>query len=349
MEKYLFVPKFSLEPERICFYNQVINLEKERNDQILRENDYFRPVHDFVNTYSNPIVKKDSHNFKLSANATRTLKRKINWLYYLARSKSVTTYTGKKIYNFKISFITLTLPSPQRTPTHEVTSDLFNQFMTEIRQRTKIENYVWRLEFQKNGNVHYHIVSDMYLDYFLILRIWNRILKKANYIKSYTRKHENLSLHQYNDLYNQNRKIPFAKMAERYAKGKAEKWNQPNTVDVKNVTKGRAVQSYIAKYFTKSEKTGIKCNPLDTPENSKSIRLWFCSRSLSKLETITDFCESFEYDIRGIVETCKNVKTWTMDYAYLLFFRMQNLERDAYQIVNSILRNYAKSQEYSPG
>src|SRR5690606_40476869 len=93
-----------------------------------------------------------------------------------------------------IGFITLTLPSKQKDPTKFITNNLFNQFLTEIRQRTKMENYVWRLEFQKNKNVHYHIVTDTYIDYHLVLKIWNRILDNYGYIKPYTEKHNKLSL-----------------------------------------------------------------------------------------------------------------------------------------------------------
>src|SRR3546814_12525138 len=96
----------------------------------------------------------------MSTNAYRTLRKKINWLYYLAKSKHVRTISGKEIYNFKIGFITLTLPSKQRTCTKEVTNSLFNTLLTELRTTCELQNYVWRLEFQKNGHVNYHSRSE---------------------------------------------------------------------------------------------------------------------------------------------------------------------------------------------
>src|SRR5690606_11900021 len=190
------------------------------------------------NSKSLDNLKDNNHNFRISQSAKKNLKNKINWLYYLSKSKRVKTYSGKEIYNFKIGFITLTLPSKQKDPTKFITNNLFNQFLTEIRQRTKMENYVWRLEFQKNKNVHYHIV----------MKIWNLILDNYGYIKPYTEKHNKLSLRDYNSMYNSNDKIAFEVMAKRYAKGKKENWSNPPTVDCKSVITNKSIAFYISKY-----------------------------------------------------------------------------------------------------
>ena len=167
-DKYLFMPCFSMVPNQISTFNKVFY----RNPDTQQLSTH----HDFKNKRSNNWsestktnkINKSFHGFELSDNAFRTLKRKINWLFYLSKSKSITTYSGKKIYNFKCAFLTFTLPSTQIEPTKEVTSKYFNQLLTELRDRSKLTNYVWRLEFQKNGNVHYHLVTDTYLDYFWV-------------------------------------------------------------------------------------------------------------------------------------------------------------------------------------
>src|SRR5690606_12361768 len=62
-----------------------------------------------VSINENSTITRSHHNFTISENANRTLRNKINWLYYLAKSKQIKTYNGKSIFNFKIGFITLTL------------------------------------------------------------------------------------------------------------------------------------------------------------------------------------------------------------------------------------------------
>lgn len=337
-DRFIILPSFALEPNKLSTFNRIFDKNRMRPDgsyvQRKREN--------------NNIVRS-SHNFNISDNAYRSLKRKINWLYYLAKSQHVKTYNGKDIYNFKIGFHTFTLPSSQRHSTKEITQNLFNQMLTELRQRTKMKNYVWRLEFQKNTNVHFHLVTDVYIDYFLVQSIWNRILLKAGYIAEYKAKFSNLSLSEYNKLTNANGKTDFSIIAKRYAKGCAQNWENPNTVDSKSVTNRKNIANYISKYFGKNPSNKSIYNALDTAENSANLRLWFCSRSLSKLNSVTDFCEAYEIDLFSIITNIKNVRTKVFKYARLFYFEFKNCVEFQHKILHGILRDYATKQGYFNG
>lgn len=358
-DPYIVLPCFSLEPNKLASFNRVFRksqLKKEWEISQKLENDIdgsfamelaeTRKKNEFYQTKK--TIKRVFHNFSLSDNAHRTLKRKINWLFYMAKSKQIKTYNGKAIFNFKVAFVTLTLPATQKTSTKDITSTLFNQFLTEVRQRTKMENYVWRLEFQKNGNVHYHLVTDTYLDYFFLLPIWNRLLSKAGYIQEYSAKHKNMSLAQYNQAYNNQGKTPFETMAKRYALGCKNKWEQPNTIDVKSVISKKSIANYISKYFSKNPDGGSICNVLDNEENSKSLRLWFCSRSLSKLESITDYCEAVKYDIFAMVKDIPKVKEYVAKYARMFYFEIFNVVGEVRIFIEKLLKSYALEKNYSP-
>lgn len=348
MRDLVFMPSFSLQPNKVVSYNSIFVRDK-KNETLkgIKENLKTKAVK-FSNVLESNQIKRTSHNFTLSDNANRTLKKKISWLYYLAKSKQVKTYNGNSIFNFKIGFITLTLPSKQKTPTIQCNSDLLNVFLTEIRTRTKMENYVWRLEFQKNGNVHYHIVTDTYLDYFFVLKVWNKILKNNGYIDDFKSKMEKLSLSDYNRIYNNENKKDYSQIVKQYAKGKSEKWEQPNSVDVKSVISNKAISNYISKYFAKDSKHGTIKNDLDTDENSKNLRLWFCSRSLSKLNAISDFCEAVSYDIFAIVSWCKETKKVIGKYATSIYFEMKNFHPTARKWIEMILKKYANDNDYVP-
>lgn len=345
---YIFLPSFSLLPNQITSFNSVFIRNKKEGT--------IRSIHDVNNKYKNIIetdkkestVKKQFHNYSISNNAYRNLKRKINWLYYLAKSKKIKTYSGKEIFNYKISFITLTLPSKQLTPTIEVTKQLLNPFLTEIKQRTNMDNYVWRLEFQKNGNVHYHLVTDTYIDYYIIRKIWNRLLESKGYIKTYRNKMQKLSLSDYVKTYDENSKILYADIVKNYARNKRENWSNPPSVDVKSVISNKAIANYISKYFSKESNDNPICNDLDNEENSKSIRLWFCSRSLSKLKTVSDFCEAVPFDIFSIVSYCSDTKKIIGKYWTVILFELKNFSSSARKWIEMILKDYSKRMGYSP-
>lgn len=296
----------------------------------------------------NSTVKRSHHNFTISENANRTLRNKINWLYYLSKSKQIKTYNGKSIFNFKIGFITLTLPSKQQHPTNYITKELLNTFLTEIRQRTKMENYVWRLEFQSNGNVHYHLVTDTYIDYHLCQKVWNKILAYHGYIQPYSDKMNKLSLTDYNNLYNKNSKIEYPEIVKRYARGKRENWQNPNSVDVKPVISNKAIANYISKYFSKESKSGVNKNELDNDDNSKSMRLWFCSRSLSKLKSVSNFVDAVEYDIESLMSYCSEKRTVFLKYTKVIYYNLKAFTHDARRWIETILRNYAYKTDYRP-
>lgn len=343
---YNFIPTFSLQPNKIVAYNTVqkFNSYKNEYENVTKGNKTF---FDFESgTFiKNQIIRKP-HNFTISDNAYRTLQSKINWLYYLAKSKTVTTGKQKVITNHKISFITLTLPSKQKSCTSDITSRLLNQFLTEIRGRFGMENYVWRLEFQKNGNVHYHIVTDTYIPYVTIKSIWNRTIQKDFYISDYQSKMKSLSIQDYHKLYNYGNKVTFSENAKRYAKGIQENWLNPPTVDVKSVISNKSIAGYLAKYFAKDSQSNSICNEHDTPENSKSLRLWFCSRSLSKLNKISEYIEAYEHKIFDIIQHSKTIDKFKTKYATIINFEIRSMVGDARKWIDFILKSYAFNLNY---
>lgn len=292
-------------------------------------------------------VKKQFHGFKISSQAQKNLIDKVHWLYHLAKSRYVKTYSGKEIYNFKINFVTLTLPSKQVHPTSTITNECFNQFLTEIRQRTKFENYVWRLEFQQNGNVHYHIITDTYLDYFFVQKIWNRIINKLGYVEAFSQSMKGLSLNQYFSKYGNDDPNKFGLMAKRYAKGVSEKWQNPPSVDVKNCTSEKSIGAYISKYFSKSKPQNPIFNELDNEENSFSLRLWFCSRSLSKLKGVVDYIETMDFRPDILVQFAEGCRIFYHRYATIFYINLSKMSNYVKGCLYPYFREYATSVGYN--
>lgn len=342
------IPTFSLNPTSLSLYNSRFlrnssgKLEKSKLTESQKKDS-------LKNIYGDNFqVEKRFHNFKISEQSHKSIMQKINWLYFLAKSKSVKTLSGKEIYNFKINFITLTLPAMQEHPTAEITTNCLNQFLTELKKIYKIENLVWRLEFQANGNVHYHIVTDTYIDYYVVLKHWNRVINKLGYVDRYAEKHSKMSLNEYVNTYNKGGKVDFATMKNRYIKGRSFNWKVPNSVDVKCVTSGKQIAFYISKYFSKKEKSGAICNKLDTKENSMGLRLWFCTRSLSKLKKIRDFIPAFDIDLLSIVLKCKKIFKCVHEYCTTYFYDFSELENSGKAVLSRIMRDYALGLGYKP-
>lgn len=345
--QYIFQPKFSLKPSKVVLFNEVSYYDDTSENMISCSGRKSSLMNNSSNEETPIALVRKFHNWHISKNAHKTIQEKIEWMYLLAKSKYVKTYSGKEIFNFKINFITLTLPSTQVHPTSEITGTCFNQFLTEIRQRTHMENYVWRLEFQQNGNVHYHIVTDMYVDYFLIQKIWNRIINKLGYVDTFQQKFSSMTFADYRKNSHFNDDITLQKLSGRYAKGVRENWTNPPTVDVKICSSNKAIAYYISKYFSKKGKELCKCNPLDNEENSFALRLWFCSRSLSKLKSICEYVGGASENWHQILLLASDTRNVILDYANCVFFELGKLANCLKEVLYPLFRNYAKSMQYS--
>lgn len=194
----------------------------------------------------NLAKKKSSVN--LSASSRRNIRDSIFSMYQLSKPRTVKTPAGKFIYNFRQSFITLTLPSEQRHSDVELKKAL-NHFLTNVRRAFKIENYVWKAELQKNDNIHFHISLDKYVHFQAIRYYWLLAIKPLGYIDKYAQKFSKMSLREYAEY----RGLSIQEARNAYAQGVRSRWQSPNCVDVSAVTTASSVSNYLSKYFAKNE------------------------------------------------------------------------------------------------
>ena len=122
--------------------------------------------------------KNNKPKRNLSFKGRRRVQNSINWLLYYAKDKRIYNEKRGKYFNFKINFITLTLPTLQFHTDNTIKSKALNSFLTYLRKHFGLNNYIWRAECQSNGNIHFHIATDTYIPWFIIRSTWNRQLRK---------------------------------------------------------------------------------------------------------------------------------------------------------------------------
>lgn len=169
-------------------------------------------------------LKDNKHKGKVSAKSMKEIKNAVNWLIASAKYKRVYHKPTKKMYYFKVNFITLTLPDTYETITDKIfKEELLNPVLTLLRQRYGLNNYVWKMELQENGKLHAHLTTDSFIHWSDLRRVWNRRLIKCGY------------MHRFKDTYGH---------------------SDPNSTDVHAVHKVNDVAAYIAKYLSKAETSG---------------------------------------------------------------------------------------------
>lgn len=218
-------------------------------------------------------LKENKPNPQLSEKARRRLINSVNWLIASAKKKRVFSKQKNKNFFFKVNFLTLTIPYSDKMPSDSfLKNKILHNFINTMMYRHNLRNYVWRAETQANGSIHFHFITDTFMDWNSVKEVWNRILLKNNLLTYYQKKHSNMSVEEYISEYSKNGNVTTDQLIMRYKKGVSENWVQPNSTDIHAVYKVRDIGAYVSKYMSKNEEERRAVNG----------RLWSCSYSISR-------------------------------------------------------------------
>ena len=306
--------KYSISPDYIVKYwcrknENIIRTEKEKK----------------VVTISEESKKNLNVGYKrgndLSSTSKKEIIKRVKWINEIGEVKNYKTKAGN-IIQYKSSMITLTLPKKVEIEPAEITKVALNNFITLLRKVGGMNNYVWKLELQKNGNVHYHIITDVEIDFFYIKKIWNNSLNLLGIIDEYSREQRKVKFSDYEQKrineFKRYKKI--GKLSPTQIKneikrtweiGQKTKWREPNTVNVKRIQLDYNIAGYIAKYISKDEKN----NEL---QGKKIGRLWSSSNNLSKIKLIG--------------ENIQDILQLVYDYSYQVY-KKKEIIHDYFSII----------------
>lgn len=343
---WIILKKASIRPDKIVYYDQFIKrnpipkkpalkFSKEEKEHLMEQGLW---------TGRMPVL--NTHNFDISKKASNRIKEKISWLYQLSKNQTITTSKNKVITSFKMNFITLTLPSVQVHKTEELTKKCLSQFIQECQQNLGLKNYVWRLEFQKNGNAHYHIATDTFIEYWQCRKIWNRVLNKLGYIDAYKHKMSQYDFKSYYKEFHKEGTEDYQLLFQRYSAGCQTNWEQPNTVDCRNVASAKNIAYYISKYITKKPNEQKNTIAEDREGTNSNIRLWFCSQKLSKLSKIEVFLDEVNELTDNILEFVNIKKEIVFDYCKIQYFNFSEQINSMKFNLSQLFYRYANEKEY---
>jgi hypothetical protein len=160
----------------------------------------------------------------MTSKAARKVKRAIQILLAISDWKTAYNTSNGRAYKWKINFVTLTLSAAQGKRTDaELSKYLFQPFLRILRNKYGWTSYVWRVERQKNGNLHWHITGNKWINWRYLRTDWNRAQEKLGFITQFEKAHGH---------------------------------RDPNSTDVHSVNSIRNLAGYLAKYMAKTEKEG---------------------------------------------------------------------------------------------
>jgi hypothetical protein len=239
--------------------------------------------------------KVSTYAGEMTQHSKRRLSKALNLLLEIAVKKKVKNPSNGKSFYMKLAFQTLTLSAAQTGYTDKEIKKLLLEPYIRIMRRNGQKNYIWKAEQQRNGNIHFHILTDTWIDYTIIRDTWNNLQSKLGFISDFEKRHGH---------------------------------RDPNSTDVKAVTKERETLSYLKKYMLKdSDKSQQLRHDKDYTEKAKG-KVWDCSKNL-KLKN-KEFDIISDHVFREIKQMEKDSRTKVITDDFFTFYCFGLRERKKY-------------------
>lgn len=143
---------------------------------------YFqRPRRENHESLSNLV--KGTPSGELSARNQKRIKEMVVNLHTAINHKHFCRSMRERLKCKPLSFITLTLSSKQQHSDKWIKRHMLGRLIVNLNRKNYAENYIWKAERQKNGNIHFHIITDSFIPHLLLRREWNAIQRENNYIE----------------------------------------------------------------------------------------------------------------------------------------------------------------------
>jgi hypothetical protein len=285
----VIIPHIVINPSNIVCYSEVIGRPRSAKSSF-KYIDTSIPVEE----QSKFLCSSRKAGGVVSSQAKRKLEKSIEYLVTISREKKQFERLSGKTVIFRTAFLTLTLPSKQLHSDKVIINRCLNSFLNEIRQYHAVKHYVWRAELQKNGNIHFHILTDTFIPWYEARNRWNRIVNKLGYVDRFQAKN-----------------------------GK----KTPNSTDIHSTRKIKDLKKYLSKYMAKMDiSTSSDANP-ESKLRLQEGRIWSCNHELSQAKGCNLEVDSeIEKDIKCIIDSGK-AHIFKSDYFSVIYFDFKYLPK----------------------
>lgn len=286
-------------------------------------------------------LKKPRTDFSLSKTTIRKIRDTFNLLYEITPARTVVTQSKKKIYNFRLSFVTLTLPAPQQHSDTEIKKKCLNNFLSIMRNRFGLRNYIWVAELQQNQNIHFHLVFDLYISHHAIRYYWNQSLELLGYVSAYSSKFQAMSLSDYAKYRNKS----IEEVSRAFIRNCRNKWKNPPTEQAIAIKNTDSLVYYLSKYIAKNVQNS---EALDMDRLESFGRSWARSESLSAIKYISTWCWD---SIKARITTFGDLSDFFIERVYdycTVFYVKRRLKSVKFKNwLSRHMRNVAEASNYT--
>jgi len=300
-------------------------------------------------------LQSNKHDGHLSLAAVKKISKALDYSIYLAKPPDKHKHLAGKHYQYCLNFITLTLSSKQLHSDLEIKKEIFQPWLDYCRKHYKIKNYVWVIEKQKNGNTHFHVVSDKWIPHVELRNLWNKFQQNLGYVTRYAEAQKRWFKNGFKVhsalLQNWN----YNKQYSAWLSGCKSGWNNPNSTDVHSLRFISNVKKYMIKYMTKNytrvenkltfEPNNIEDELLKKDSYSKITgRIWGCSESLSKIKGARDDVVDEAIEELTSISNDKSIHSVYDSYFSIHYVTIEQLRSKGLTFIPKLFDDFCKAR-----
>lgn len=134
-------------------------------------------------------AKKTQYSGAMSSGSRKRLSKAVTIMSQASKPRWIYNHISGRHQYHHLSFITLTVSCRKIVSTSWARENLLAPFLAWMRDTKGVKTYVWKLEFQERGQVHYHITTPAFIDCHEIRNKWNSLQHKHRLLDEYAREH----------------------------------------------------------------------------------------------------------------------------------------------------------------
>lgn len=154
----------------------------------------------------------------MTQSAMKRIRKTCDILVQRSPVKHVWNPISRQPIKFRLTFVTLTLSTTDLIAAPDAYTLGLAPLLRWMRKYHRVQDYIWKLELQQRGQVHYHITTNQFIRWDELRDEWNYIQQVAGWMDNFKQRHGHTN---------------------------------PNSTDIHAVTKVDRIDLYLAKYLAK--------------------------------------------------------------------------------------------------
>lgn len=191
----------------------------------------------------------------ITDHAAARIRRTVDVFLQKSPERTIWNTVTNQQNQFRLAFCTLTIPDEKEVDGRDgykalkIFLDHFRKTPSKKAISEQLKSYIWKVELQRRGQLHYHVTTNSFLNLWEVRRVWNGICFRRGWMSDYILKYGNTN---------------------------------PNSTDIHAVYKVNDIQAYLGKYLSKDGRRDVSEYGFSVPIFEPSIngKVWDASKDL---------------------------------------------------------------------